>query len=97
MARLGGSGWVLLRNHNQNLPWSWHGNPAGRVVCLSLREGIADLSRPISSSSAQRFGRICAAQATFDLANNLNFHAFIGLSGYFSLAARIQPSIRTIF
>jgi hypothetical protein len=32
-----------------------------------------------TTSNAQRFGRICAAQATFDLANNLNFNAFIGL------------------
>jgi len=32
-----------------------------------------------TTPNAQRCGRICAAQATFDLANNLNFNAFIGL------------------
>jgi hypothetical protein len=39
----------------------------------------ADFVSHHTTPNAQRFGRICAAQATFDLANNLNFHAFIGL------------------
>jgi hypothetical protein len=49
---------------------------SGRKMAGSVEAGFVS-SR--TTSNAQRFGRICAAQATFDLANNLNFNAFIGL------------------